>query len=306
MIIFDGLSAAAKKEELLGHQVAELLQAGKKITIAAILFREDAGSQLYTRLKREAAERVGMRYLAHEFSLLDPVSEIVMKIQELNQNSEVTGIIVQKPTKKMWAAVRDAPATHNGVGENQTFSEWWLSLVSAIDPQKDVDGLHPETMHAIAEGTWKEQGKVLPATCQAVLEILQAVPELQVQIQTIKNPLKIRIVGKSDLLGTPLFHVLRHAGSDVQLLTRADLEARRQTGQFLTDADVVVSATGVQSLITGQMVQQNVILIDVGEPRPDIDLQSIQEKAAFITPVPGGVGPMTVVCLLENAVKLVL
>jgi methylenetetrahydrofolate dehydrogenase (NADP+)/methenyltetrahydrofolate cyclohydrolase len=115
---------------------------------------------------------------------------------------------------------------------------------------------------------------------------------------------KVLIVGKSDLLGIPLYGVLKSQGREVELLKRKDLEERVALGQWLIDGAVVVSATGVQGLIGSEMVRDGVVLIDVGEPKADVNFNAIAAKAAFLTPVPGGVGPMTVVCLLENAVKL--
>ncbi len=301
MIIFDGIRTAADKELALVTQVAELCAAGKQVTIGAIVFTQDAGSKLYTRLKREAAERVGIAYVPQLFSITDPVEQIRTQIQKFNTDAEITGIIIQKPTKKIWQEALEQTKVNTLTYESADFSTWWTALTSQIDPKKDVDGLHPSTLAAIAENTWQEQGRVLPATCQAVLEIIEMAEAVVGSLPSGK----IAIVGKSDLLGTPLYDVLRNQGREVVLLTRKGLEQRMLEGQRLLDAGVVVSATGVAGLITADLVQEGVVVVDVGEPRPDVDTTSIKEKAAFLTPVPGGVGPMTVVSLLENAVKLV-
>lgn len=305
MIIFDGISTAAKKEATIAQDVARLAVAGKKIAIGAIVFSQDSGSQLYTRLKSEAASRVGIQYLPYQFSITDAPELVIGRIAALNEDPKITGIIIQKPTKKIWQAAQQQV-------DAAGFVHWWTALTSAIEPSKDVDGLHPSTLTAIEQGIWRKQGRVLPATCQAVLEILESVPQpLSAQGDTISVEAtsttkdKVLIVGKSDLLGIPLYGVLKAQGRAVELLTRKDLEARKESGQLLQDGRVVVSATGFPGLITGEMVQDGVVLIDVGEPRPDVAVASIERKAAFLTPVPGGVGPMTVVCLLENAVKLV-
>lgn len=304
MIIFDGVTTAAKKEAIIAHDVGKLAEAGKKIAIGAIVFSQDAGSQLYTRLKNEAASRVGIQYLPYQFSITDSLEIVIGRIAALNEDPQITGIIIQKPTKKIWQAAQQQV-------DAAGFAKWWTALTSAIEPSKDVDGLHPSTLTAIEQGLWREQGRVLPATCQAVLEILESVPPaLSPQASTSSADAtstindKVLIVGKSDLLGIPLYGVLKAQGRAVELLTRKDLEARKESGQLLQDGHVVVSATGFPGLITGEMVRDGVVLIDVGEPRPDVTVASIQGKAAFLTPVPGGVGPMTVVCLLENAVKL--
>src|SRR5690606_9845820 len=99
-------------------------------------------------------------------------------------------------------------------------------------------------------------------------------------------------------------YLFKREGKNVELLGRQEFQERLTSGQKLLDADVVITATGRNFLVAGDMIKPGVVLIDVGEPRPDIDLDSIAAKAAFVTPVPGGVGPLTVVCLLENAVEL--
>ena len=297
MIIFDGITTASHTEILISEQVQALAAFGKEVVIGAVVFREDAGSQLYTRLKSEAAAGVGIQYHAEQFSITDSLSEIVARIQAFNSDSKITGIIIQKPTKKIWYTAQVA----NGVQEFQLdqkgFDTWWKTLTSAIALKKDVDGLHPQTLSAIEQNTWQEKGCVLPATCQAVVAILDGHINLLQQA-------KVVIIGKSDLLGIPLCFVLKNRGVAVELLRKVDLEGRMKNGQMLLDADVIVSATGVEKLITGEMIKEGAVVIDVGEPRPDVDFESVATKACFITPVPGGVGPMTVVSLLANAVRL--
>lgn len=286
MIIFQGLQCAAEKEDYLKIKVNQFSQAGKKITIAAVLFVEDVGSQLYTRLKSEAAARVGISYLQLPFSITDSFESISKKIAELNEDTIITGIIIQKPTKKVWNT--------NNAGD---FNEWWIKLVSQLALEKDVDGLHPQTIAAIADRSWREQKFVLPATCQAVVEILEKnVPALQQS--------KVLILGKSDLLGTPLYYYLTNKGCAVELLRKTEIEERMQDGRKFFDAAILVCATGIPGLVSEEAISPGVVIVDVGEPRGDVDAASIREKASFLTPVPGGVGPMTVVCLLENAVKL--
>jgi methylenetetrahydrofolate dehydrogenase (NADP+)/methenyltetrahydrofolate cyclohydrolase len=298
MDIFDGILFAQARELALKPRVAELTASGKQPVIAAILFKEDAGSQLYTRLKREAAERVGIEYQIYTFSLLDPRAQIVSQIQALNADSRITGIIIQKPAKKRVLEVLAGQVLAEDLAAY--FQSWWQELVSQLDSAKDVDGLHPDTLAAIEAGNWRTRHKVLPATASAVLTILAEIfsaPELQEQ--------KIVILGKSDIFGKPLFYELRNQGCDVEMMGSKELAARVAAGQALKDKTVVISATGQKHLITGELLGEGVALIDVGEPKPDIDLASVQEKAWFVTPVPGGVGPVTVVSLLENSLVLV-
>jgi methylenetetrahydrofolate dehydrogenase (NADP+)/methenyltetrahydrofolate cyclohydrolase len=297
MEIFDGVGFAQAREQVLKPQVEQLSAAGKRPVIAAILFAEDQGSQLYTRLKREAAERVGIEYQIYTFSLLDSPQKILSQISTLNDDAHVTGIIIQKPAKnrvlEVWKDQRET--TDLAV----YFQNWWQDLVVALDPAKDVDGLHPSTLSAVADGSWREQHKVLPATASAVLAILGTIfspAELRQQ--------KIAVLGKSDILGKPLFYELRNLGCAVEMLGSKELAAKIAAGPALYDKTVVISATGRKHLVTAELLSEGVALIDVGEPRPDIDLASVQDKAWFVTPVPGGVGPVTVISLLENAVRM--
>lgn len=301
MTIFDGVTKAAEKEAVLAQEVAQL---ERKPQIGAVLFTEDAGSRLYTRLKKEAAERLGMQYHVHEFSVSSSVDEVVQQINVWNSDDTITGIIIQKPTRSVWQSV---------MGEGD-YLGWWESLVSRIAENKDVDGLHPSTLAAIADGTWREKGRVLPATCQAVIDILWEYCEQDVNkkpedlnmdapLECLKDN-KIIILGKSDLLGKPLFYYLHNLSLNVEMIGSKELEERVASGMALKDADVVVSATGRANLITGQMLKDGVAVIDVGEPKGDVEFSSVADHAGFITPVPGGVGPMTVVCLMENGVSL--
>lgn len=314
MIIFDGYARAEQKEQQLTQRVARLREQGKQIKIAAVLFTEDKGSQLYTRLKSEAAERVGIEYQVSSFSLLDDEATIIQALKQFNQDPTVTGIIIQKPSKRIWLTAHqiEQPTSQ----DNQAFQNWWQKLVTNIDQTKDVDGLHPDTLTAIEQGTWKQQKKVMPATAKAVMEILGLASQLIMHVPMTEDQLeraltvflqnkKAIVIGKSDIVGKPVFYALTHRMNQVEMIGSTQLQERITRKQFLHDADIVISSTGRRFLITEELIKKDVVLIDVGEPMPDVDQASVREEAAFLTPVPGGVGPMTVICLLENAVELV-
>ncbi len=304
MIIFDGDQLAATLEEDLKQDVTTLRDQGSDLKISAILFEEDAGSRLYTQLKKEAAQRVGIEYEVHIFSMADGTDEVVEKLLELNQDAAVTGIIIQKPWRNTWSQVKGISHDKGTKAVRQAFNAWWEFLTAQIDQKKDVDGLHPETLLAIKERTHSKKDVVLPATAQAVMVILnQAFKELKIDSAAQKK-LQILVLGRSDIVGQPVFYELDNNGFQVKMLTRDDVRQRLDSNKKFLDADVVISATGVNHLITGEMVKENSIIIDVGEPRPDVDLESMENKVAFITPVPGGVGPMTVVSLLKNCVTI--
>ncbi len=294
MKLFDGVAFAAQRELELAPKVQLLRDQGRYIRIVAILFAEDAGSRLYTQLKRDAAERVGIEYQVLEFSLRDPVEGVQRAIKAVGDDPNVTGIIIQKPWRKTW---RESVFAAAAVDEKEVaagYQQWWQALTSEIHPDKDVDGLHPHTLAAVEADTWEDHGKVLPATCRAVLQILETEELLQ-------PSQLIAIIGASDLMGKPLAAVLHHRDFPVELMGTKGLAERKQQGRNLFDADVVVSATGVAGVITGDLLKDGAAVVDVGEPRPDVDRASVAEKARFLTPVPGGVGPMTVISLLENA-----
>ena len=229
--------------------------------------------------------------------MTDAIETVAQTVSDLNQNQNVTGIIIQKPWRKTWQRAQNSQSTAS------EYAQWWSALTAKIAPEKDVDGLHPQTLQAIQDGTWQEQGRVLPATAQAVLTILEDINQQQ------KKPLnanKISIIGTSDLLGRPLFFELKRRGVDVELLGRKELQEKNNSGIGLQESSIIISATGVRHLITADLISEGTSLIDVGEPRPDVDFESVRAsgKAAHITPVPGGVGPLTIVSLLQNAVVL--
>jgi methylenetetrahydrofolate dehydrogenase (NADP+) / methenyltetrahydrofolate cyclohydrolase len=300
MIIFTGEQRAAQREEEVKLVVAAFAKQDKKLKIAAILFEEDAGSRLYTRLKKEAAERVGIEYEIHAFSLEDGTAEIEETLAALNADQTVTGIIIQKPYRRVWSEVKGIDQTAGVKAVRQAYSSWWQFLTSLIAPEKDVDGLHPSTLEAVKNGTWQEQGRVLPATARAVLLILDEAFEKLGLDQPKQKELTMFVLGRSDIVGLPVFYELTNRGYQVRLLTRDDLEQRQKSGKNLSDGDVVISATGAHNLLNAEMFKENSIVIDVGEPKPDVQRDGLENKVAFLTPVPGGVGPMTVVCLLEN------
>lgn len=325
-MVFDGEKLAKQKAIKLKQKVANYRAKGIYPKVAAIFFREDAASALYTSLKKETAEILGIGYQARAFSFTSKVEEIQEYIEELNHDQSVTGIIIQKPWTKKWLA--SVPG-----GD---FQAWWHALVSRIATQKshgvnkDVDGLAPDTLKAIEQGTWMTEGMVLPATARAVLSILKDYREHIDQNFSYLTE-NVLIIGQSDLLGKPLYwhiHNLMQKGMiipqtfgaacqiaidqsqknqkkcEVKLVGKQGLKEIIEQKKSLKDYRVIISATGQKDLINGRLIADHSLLIDVGEPQGDIDLVSCLNKADFITPVPNGVGPMTVVSLMANALDL--
>lgn len=295
MVIFNSAPLIEKIKTQLIERVGLLRAKNLQPKIAAVMYREDKGSQLYTGIKKELAESLGIGYEVFEFSLQDGVEPVLSKIKELNHDPRVTGIILQKPMRKTWSVANYLEGDERDI--KKAYDLWWRLQTTLLDPKKDVDGLHPSIIEVIANDQLIVQKRVLPATAKAVLTILT---ESQIDLADKK----IAILGKSDLLGLPLYTYFLSKKYQVEMLGSQDLKARVERGQALRDFDVVISATGVAGLVTGSMLKPGVVVVDVGEPRGDIDFASVSEVASFLTPVPGGVGPMTVVSLMENSLDL--
>ncbi len=291
MFIFNGYQLAYEKERKLKEKINFSIPQKSKIVIASLVFKEDFGSCLYANLKNEMALRVGIDYKKFYFSLNDNFESIKKLISKLNQDSLITGIIIQKPSKICFLKYY--------CNKELKFIDWWKALVSCLALKKDVDGLHPETLLAIKNNTFLTNKIVLPATCRAVLSILE---ECKKKVKNFDlSCCKIVILGKSDLLGKPLYFYFLRKHYQVNMIGSLELKEMVASGQKLLIYDVVITATGRKHLIKAKWLKKNVVIIDVGEPRGDVDPVDIQEKASFLTPVPGGVGPMTVVSLLENS-----
>lgn len=270
-IIFDGRGFARRKNEETRRRVAGLLEKGVKPTLASIFSPKDKGSSLYTKIKGEAAQALGIQFRAKEIKDTGDLSVIISEIEKLNNDARVHGILVQKPS-----------------GESDFSKEDWSRIISTLSPKKDVDGLTPENLGLIDLGT----PRFFPATVASVLAILK---ESRVAIRG-KN---VVIVGVSEILGKPLAAELTEERATVTAAHRGT----RDLAGVLKGADVLVSATGTPNLIKGDMVKPGAIVVDVGSPQGDVVFSEVKDIASFITPVPGGVGPVTVSCLLENTVK---
>jgi len=296
MVIFDPQSYIQKTKTKLMAQVGLWRQKGIVPKIAAIMYVEDKGSQLYTSIKKDMAAQLGIEYEVFEFSLTGGIEPVLNKLRQLNEDSSVTGIIVQKPTRKIWVTANFIEGEEKEI--KKTYDTWWRLQTNLIAEKKDVDGLNPSVIEAILNDQLVEQNRVMPATARAVLEIFN---EGEINLSNKK----ILILGKSDLLGLPIFNYFLSKKYQVENLGRKELAVRVEKGIGLTDFDVVISATGVKNLINAELVKDGAIVVDVGEPKGDVDFESVKNKASFITPVPGGVGPMTVISLMANLCDLI-
>lgn len=273
MILFDGKKIAFKKEEKLKLKVGELLKKGIVPKLVSIMIGENPESEVYLRLKGEAAERVGIKLEVVRFSEEVKSKKVIKYIEKLNKDPKVHGIMIQMP-----------------LPEKSSVASYQSSVLSAIEPSKDIDCLTPQNLGLLMMG----KPRFCPAVVKAVIEI----------IENLRGQ-HVCVVGASNLVGKPLAMMLLSLGATVTICQ----DTTKNLCEFTKKADILISATGVPGLIKKEMVKPEAVLIDVGEKRVgnkvlgDVD-KKIKEVASFLTPVPGGVGPVTVVCLLENLIEV--
>ncbi|PWU23820.1 hypothetical protein C5B42_01500 [Candidatus Cerribacteria bacterium 'Amazon FNV 2010 28 9'] len=321
-IIFDGKAFAHKKELQLKKEVDDLRSRGIVLRVKTFTFKEDAGSMLYTRLKKEAAARIGIMYEPVEYSLHDDIEQIAEAIKTASEEKGITGVMVQKPAKAVFNQESIV---------NRNFEDWWSTLTAAIDSNKDVDCLTKENLERIYNLSPLSKGRiqeelvdggeyVIPATVRACLAILEEAKRvLSISNEEWKKK-KTLVIGRSDIVGKPLAALLKQRCATVENWGRKELEKSikkfsifnfqfskniHKRDHFLTtDFDIIISAVGKPNLITGTRVKEGAIVIDVGAPKGDVERESVESTASFLTPVPGGVGPMTVICLMESIVEI--
>jgi len=281
-MLFDGKDFAQEKEKELKRKVDELRRRGVVPKLVSILADDSKESALYVSLKAKFAQRIGAIFDVHQFAVGTETKEVVADIQKANTDPSVHGIMIQLPV------------------ENQG------EILQAISPRKDVDCLTEENLGLIVIGN----PRFLPATVKAVMEVIKyALGRLGHMFEEEKwlRGKTICIVGASIIVGKPLSMVLSDLGATVII-------CRSTTGrlsEFTQKADVLISATGAIDLVKKEMVKEGAIVIDVGISKllrdgkfrvvGDVS-KNVLEKTSFLTPVPGGVGPVTVACLFENLV----
>lgn len=268
--IIDGKKIAAEIRAKIKNEIAKL-----KITpgLAVILVGADPASHLYVGLKEKASAEVGVHFEKYLFFSAEPEEKIIKKIQDLNSNPDIHGILVQLPL----------PPHFN---ENK--------IITTIDPQKDADGFHPANIEKLL----RDEPTIVPPVISGILKLMEATGE------EIINK-KIAILANSEIFIKPLQKILE---KDNQV---AYAIAPENVASITHNADVVITALGRPKFLTGEMIKDGTIVIDVGTTRledgtlvGDVDFESASQKASWITPVPGGVGPMTVVMLLQNVLEL--
>jgi methylenetetrahydrofolate dehydrogenase (NADP+) / methenyltetrahydrofolate cyclohydrolase len=265
--LMDGRALAAKVRAAVKEEVAELGELG----LATVLVGDDPASHLYIDRKHEAAQEVGIRAIDHRLPAETSEEEVLELLRDLNADDEVDAILPQLPMP--------------GIDEAR--------IIRSVDPVKDVDGFHPLNAGQLYLG----RPTLVPATPSGILALLE---EYSIPLDGARAV----VVGRSDIVGKPVAHLLLQANATVTICHSHTDDLARQT----LDADVLVVATGIAGLVGPDMVKQGAAVVDVGQNRTEAGLvgdvdPGVAERAAFLTPVPGGVGPMTIAMLLRNTIR---
>jgi methylenetetrahydrofolate dehydrogenase (NADP+)/methenyltetrahydrofolate cyclohydrolase len=274
-ILLDGKQLARQIQTEIAEEVADFIQNNAIVPcLAAVLVGEDPASEVYVRNKRQACERTGIESQLHRLPASTTQEELLKLVTRLNKDDAVHGILVQLPLP---AAIDPTRILH------------------AVSPLKDVDAFHPENVGRIVQG----KPRFLPCTPHGVQQLL-----LRNQIEIAGK--HVVIVGRSDIVGKPLANMLVQRGPGADATVTVCHSRTENLPEITRQADILVVAIGKPKFITAEMVRPGTVVVDVGINRTehglagDVDFAAVKEIASHITPVPGGVGPLTVTMLLLN------
>lgn len=273
MQIIDGKAISAKTKEELKTEVAALKEQGVSVGLAVIIVGDDPASRVYVNNKKRACELLGIYSEEYALPADTDMASLLGLIDELNNRSDINGILCQLPLPKHL----DEKA-----------------VINAISPDKDVDAFHPVNVGKIMIGDFD----FLPCTPAGVMRLID---ETGVSIEG-KNCV---VIGRSNIVGKPMAMLLLHRNATVTICHSKTVNLSEITSK----ADILVAAVGRANFVTPDMVKDGAVVIDVGMNRPadgklcgDVDFEAVKDKCSYITPVPGGVGPMTIAMLMANTV----
>jgi methylenetetrahydrofolate dehydrogenase (NADP+)/methenyltetrahydrofolate cyclohydrolase len=281
--VLDGNAVGDRIREELRDCIDTLGGAGVTPGLATVLMSEDPASETYVSMKQRACEDLGIESFHHEIDPEAPAEELFETVESLNDDPAVHGILVQMPVP-------------DHVDQR--------AVLRSIDPMKDVDGFHPENVGRLVAG----DARFKPCTPHGVQKLLEAA-----EVDTEGKDAVV--VGRSDIVGKPMANLLIQKAPGGNATTTVCHSRTKDLGEKTRRADIVIAATGYPELIDGSMIGEGATVIDVGVNRVDADnekgyelvgdveFESARERASVITPVPGGVGPMTITMLLYNTVK---
>ena len=265
--LIDGKKVSEELRQELKEEISKL---DKKPELVVILIGEDPASKVYVNTKERKCKEVGI--ISHKYELSEDISEkeVLNLIDKLNKNPNINGILVQMPLPKHISSSK---------------------IMEAVIPEKDVDGFNPKNIGDMVLG----KSGLRSCTPKGVIKLLK-------YYNINLEGKDIVVIGKSIIVGTPMALLLLEEDATVSVchLKTKDLES------YTKKADIVVSATGKKHLITSEMIKEGAVVIDVGTIKEngklygDVDFDNVKDKTSYITPVPDGVGPMTIACLLEN------
>lgn len=269
-MIMDGKSL---KGEILSGLAEEVKALDKVPTLCVIQVGDDEASNVYINQKRKMCNDIGYNFIHEKYDDSITEDELLKNIERFNSNDNIDAILVQMPLP-------------SGINEK--------NIQNAVNKYKDVDGLNDSNIVDLISG----KSSLYPCTACGVISLLD-------KYGVTLEGSNVVIVGRSSLVGMPLFHMLENRNATVTLC-----HSKTRNLQSITkNADIIVSATGVKGLIKEDMVNNNAVVVDVGITREngklygDVDFDSVSKKASLITPVPGGVGPMTIASLAQNVLK---
>ncbi|MDA3865790.1 MAG: bifunctional 5,10-methylene-tetrahydrofolate dehydrogenase/5,10-methylene-tetrahydrofolate cyclohydrolase [Salinivirgaceae bacterium] len=287
MQLIDGKKISQDLKNEIAEVVAQRKADGKKIPhLAVILVGEDGGSQTYVNSKVKSCEQVGFK--STKITYPDTVSEdeLLAKISEVNNDADIDGLLVQLPLP-------------SHISEEK--------VIESIDPQKDVDGFHPISMGKLVAG----MPTFLPATPAGIVELLD-----RYDIETEGK--HCVVLGRSHIVGTPMTLLMSRKAKRGNATVTMCHSRTKNLAEITRQADIIIAALGIPEFLKADMVKEGVVVIDVGTTRVksdktksgwklkgDVLFDEVSQKASFITPVPGGVGPMTIASLLKNTLSAV-
>jgi len=285
MILIDGKKVASEIRLELKKEVEKLKEEGKSVPgLVTILVGENPASKVYVGSKAKACEEIGFLSKIEKLSESTTEDGLLRIVQNYNQNDLYHGILVQLPLPKQ-------------INESK--------IIHAISPQKDVDGFHPENVGNLVIGN----DTFFPCTPAGIQELL-----IRYHIETKGK--HVVVVGRSNIVGKPIANMMVQKKEFANSVVTVCHSAASDLKQFTRSADILIAAIGVPNFITADMVKEETVVIDVGINRVedatqakgyrivgDVDYEKVSPKTSYITPVPGGVGPMTIAMLLQNTFK---
>lgn len=282
MTILDGKKLSSEIKDEIAQEVQKMKDRGEKVPhLAAIIVGNDGASMTYVSSKVKACERVGFESSLYRMSSTTSELELLSKIEELNHNDDIDGFIVQLPL----------PPQINT-----------QKVLLAVDPDKDVDGFHPTNFGKMS----LDMTSFIPATPYGILELLERYDIPTKGKHTV-------VIGRSYIVGRPMSILMGRQGFPGNSTVTLTHEFTKNITQITSQADIIIIAVGIPNFLKAEMIKDDAVVIDVGITRVpddtqergyrivgDVDFENASKKASYITPVPGGVGPMTIAMLLKN------